>query len=263
MSVAGLSQRGTAGSYDVDLEEMLNDTSLPFSYLLEHDKQGNIRTDVYYQDFLNENQIRGYRRSRKENKEIVPINEASRRELLDGADYARKQRAKKLHTRYMGVSQHRGWITFQTNSQYTPGIKYTQYVKINDAKDMKYFKEFNKRDIIRLFLSGDLSVHCTCPDYKFRGFKYMGYQMGYGIFKEMRYPKIRNPHLEGTVCKHLICVLGVLTTNWMSIAKDMQKTKFFKRKYEDEEYMKELEDSKKAKGSGSKKMKSSGKRARS
>ena len=72
----------------------------------------------------------------------------------------------------------------------------------------------------------------------------MGTQMGYGIFRENRFPKIRNPKLEGTVCKHLLCVLSVLNTNWASIARDMKRSKFFKRKYEDDEYMKELENMK-------------------
>ena len=235
MSVRGLSKRGMSNFYNVDLEELVNDKSLPFSYLVEKDK------DSYYEDFLNESHARSWRIGHTNTeKEIEPINEATRKELISGADAARKARAKKLTVRYKGITNSRGWITFQTNSQYTPGKKYTQYIKLNEAKDMKYFKEFKKRDIIRLFLSGDLSVYCSCPDFKYRQ-KYMAYNLGYGIFKEMRYPKIRNPHLEGTVCKHLLAVLSVLNMNWTSIARDMQRSKFFKRKYEDKEYMEELE----------------------
>lgn len=245
MSVKGLSRRGTAICYDVDLGEMLSDTSsLSFSYLLSNNK------DVYYEDFLTESQVMNFYK-RKSDKSVIPINEATRKEILKEADYARKQRAKKLTTKYAGVTNANGWIKFVTNSQYTPGIKYTQYIKLAEAGDMKYFKEFNKKDIIRLFLSGDLKVHCTCPDFRYRQ-KYMAYNLGYGIFKETRFPKIRNPRLEGSVCKHLICVLSVVGTNWTSIAKDMKKTKFFKRKYEDEEYMKELDNKKKYKSSGKK-----------
>lgn len=241
MSVKGLYRKGTSNSYDIDLEELLeNQQDLPFSYLIGEDK------DRYFEDFVTESQAKAWRHKNSENKksEIVPINEASRLELIKGADIARKMRAKKLHTKYMGVTNARGWITFSTNSQYTPGKKYIQYIKLNEAKDMKHFKEFKKSEIIRLFLTGDLSVYCSCPDFKYRGFKYMGTQMGYGIFRENRFPKIRNPKLEGTVCKHLLCVLSVLNTNWASIARDMKRSKFFKRKYEDDEYMKELENMK-------------------
>ena len=229
MSIKGLYKTGTVNSYRVNLEEVLEDKSLPFSYLVDDNKER------YYQDFINKNSIRLWEK-KKETPNIIPINEATRSELLKGADKARVNRAKHLTCKYIGVTGARGWIKFQTNSQYTPSLKYTQYIKLNEAKDMKYFKEFNKRDVIRLFLSGDLSVWCSCPDFLYKGYKYMGKQMGYGIFRENRFPKIRNPKLEGTVCKHLIAVLTVLNNNWMSIAKDMQRSKFFKKRFE------ELED---------------------
>lgn len=236
MNVKGLYRRGMSNSYRINLEELLNDTkALPFSYLISENKER------YFEDFVNESQARNWKIKKSEkSKNIIPINEATRKELLDGADKARKARAKNLTTRYRGVTHARGWIAFETSSQYTPGKKYTQYIKLNEAKDMKYFKEFKKSDIIRLFLTGDLSVYCNCPDFKYFGFKYMGTQMGYSIFKENRFPKIRNPKLEGTVCKHLICVLSVLNNNWMSIAKDMKNSKFFKKNYEDEDYINDI-----------------------
>lgn len=229
MNVKGLYRRGMSNSYDIDLEELLENKALPFSYLLDEDKER------YYEDFTSKAQAINWKHKNlnKNKKEMIHINEATRKELLSGADIARKQRAKKLHTQYMGVTNKKGWITFRTNSQYTPSKKYTQYIKLNEAKDMRYFKEFKRRDIIRLFLNGDLSVYCSCKDFRYRGFKYMGTQLGYSIFKENRFPKIRNPKLEGTVCKHLICVLTVLNNNWMSIAKDMKKSEFFKKNYGD------------------------------
>lgn len=223
MSSESSFKRGTNNSFYVDLEGVIKDKMTPFSYMLDEDKKR------YYEDFLNESCIRAWKLRGREKSKYGPINEASRNELLSGADVARKQRSKHIYVRYMGVTGARGWIKFQSNSQYTPGRKYIQYIKMNDAKDMRYFKEFKKREIIRLFLSGDLSVYCSCPDFRYRQ-KYMAYNIGYGIFKELRYPKLRNPKLEGTVCKHLIAVLTVLNNNWMAIARDMKKTKFFKRK---------------------------------
>lgn len=69
----------------------------------------------------------------------------------------------------------------------------------------------------------------------------MAYNLGYGIQKETRFPKIRNPQLEGSVCKHLIVVLKVVQMNWSSIARDMSKSKFFRRKMDDAEYFNELD----------------------
>lgn len=198
--------------------------------------------DRYRYDFIAESNITRYlyKHNHRENTEYQIINEATYKELIKRSDIKRKERAKHLVTHYQGVASSKGWITFLTNSQYTPNIKYTQYIELKEASDMKYFKEFKKRDIIRLFMGGDIKVWCSCPDFKYR-YKYMAMHKGYGIFGENRFPKIRNPNLSGAVCKHLLCVFSVMGANWTSIARDMEKSKFFKKKYEDEEYMKKLE----------------------
>lgn len=224
--------------FQIDLEQLLQEDKLiqPF---LEKD------TSVYLEDFLTEGQIIAWRNRKQHAEEIVPINEMTRKEILNAVDRKRLDRAKnkqhRITVRYEGVTAQRGWIKFTTNSQYLPAIRYTQYIKLKEAKDMKYFKEFKQRDIIRLFMSGDLQVSCSCPDWRYR-MKYQAWQMGYGLFKENRFPKIANPSLEGSVCKHLICVLSVMGLNWTSIARDMSKSKFFKRKAELDEYDKEQEN---------------------
>ena len=203
---------GTKSSYKFNLDEVLDNSKLDF--LIESDKS------VYY---------------RNEDIPYGRINEDTSKEILKDADPKRKQRAKHIEVYYQNVTPARGWIKFKSTSQYTVGKYYTQYIKLKEAKDMKYFKEFSKRDIIRLFLSGDLQVYCDCKDFRYR-YKYLTYHKGFGLFKEMRYPKIRNPHLQGTVCKHLICVLTYMGMNSMRIYKDMVKSKFFKKKagFEDE-----------------------------
>ena len=202
----------TQNSYKFDLEELLNNTN--FDFLVGEDKE------LYFED-----------EDRPSSSKYVKIDEATGKEILRDADPARKKRSKFLSTYYQGVTNARGWIKFKTTSQYTKGKYYVQYIKLKEAKDMKYFKEFSKRDIIRLFLSGDLQVYCSCFDFRYR-YKYLTYHKKFGLFKELRYPKIRNPHLEGSVCKHLICVLTYLSGNTMRIYKDMTKSKFFKKKAE-------------------------------
>lgn len=223
-----ISRRGTVNSYyDVNLEDLLKDTNLPFSVLPKEEKE------IYYEDFDSVVEARKFRFDRDHKTgEMEPINEASKAELIKDAEKKRKERSTHLRVYYQGVMNTKGWIRFKTTSQYTPGKFYTQYIRLDESKNFKDFKEFKKRDIVRLFMFGDISVHCNCPDYKFRGYKYMGKQMGYGIFAENRFPKIRNPKLIGTVCKHLIAVLGVFGNNWSSIARDMIKTKYWKKRYE-------------------------------
>ncbi len=167
-----------------------------------------------------------------EYKYLHPVFEAGWRELRNDTEFKRLQRSKKLNTRYMGVMNTRGWITFQTKSQFVRGRNYSQFIKLLDMKDIDSVKDLKKREIMRLMLAGDLAVHCTCPDFKYRK-KYMAYQIGYGIYREDRFPKIRNPKLEGSVCKHLAVVLSAFMMNWTKIYRDMARTKYFQSRYDD------------------------------
>ena len=235
----------TQSSFSVDIDELLDSSSL--SFLIDK----SVKKDFYYNDYLTEYQVNEARKqfSISQVKEhIVPINEMTAKEIRRGADAARLARSKdkRIVCNFVGVTDARGWIKFLVSSQYTVGKKYTVYIKLKEASDMKYFKEFKKQEIIRLFLNGDLQVWCACPDFKYR-MKHQAWAMGYGLFKELRYPHIANPGLTGSVCKHCLACLRVLNMNWSGIGKKMINSKFFKRKYEDDEYMSELEKKMKAK----------------
>lgn len=167
------------------------------------------------------------------NKEVLnPVFEDTWKSLKSGMDKGRLGRSKQLKgSFYQGVLKTKGWIKFTTPSQYTNGKTYWQYIKLQDMKDLDAVKEFSKKDIMRLMLQGDISLYCSCPDFLYRGFKYIGHNTGYGIYRETRFPKIRNPNLEGTVCKHLGSVLQVYMMNWSKIYKDYTKTYYFRDRY--------------------------------
>lgn len=237
--------KGMVNSYNgdiiCDMEELLEgEKSLPVDFLVDYSNK-----EHYYEDFLHESSARQFDMNIRKKKPVkmVPINEMTQKEILRGADYKRRARAKKLTTKYIGVTPKKGWIKFMTYSQYLPGVKYIQYIELKEAKDIKYFKEFKKQDIIRLFMQGDIRIFCQCPDFRYR-FSYMTYQMGYGLKKENRFPKIVNPNLEGSCCKHLIVVLSSLMFNWSKIAKDMRKTKFFNINYSEDDYQEEIDKEK-------------------
>lgn len=75
------------------------------------------------------------------------------------------------------------------------------------------FKNLNINDIINninnfnyiksKILSSDILVDCSCPDFIFGGYKYIATLKKYSLEKETRKPQIRNPKLQGSVCKHL------------------------------------------------------------
>ncbi len=163
---------------------------------------------------------------------LHPVWEETWRQIRSGADRPRIGRSKKIKASYYrGILNTKGWIKFETHSQYIVGKMYTQYIKMLDIKDLEDMKEFTEKDIIRVMLQGDIKVYCSCKDFHYKGFKYMGHQMGWGIYREDRFPKIRNPKLEGTVCKHLLKVFEVYMLNWSKISKDMKKSKYFRKRW--------------------------------
>jgi hypothetical protein len=225
---------GIPNSYVVDLESLISNDK--YSFLLDN----SVKNEYYFNDYITESSVRkaikeySKKSKKKKKNKQVPINEMTAKELIAGADSARlhRSRDKRIICRFEKVMPVRGWIVFDVTSQYTPGKHYKVYVKMKEANDMKYFKEFKKHEIIRLFLKGDLRIECSCPDFRYR-YRYMAWQMGYGLYKELRYPHIVNPQLKGSVCKHCLAVLRVLQFNASSIAKAMKNSKYFKKRVED------------------------------
>ena len=68
-------------------------------------------------------------------------------------------------------------------------------------------------------MQGDIRCSCTCPSWIYSGSKYIGTQLGYAYGgKETRFPRIKNPQLKGSVCKHLYVVLKALPFQKFGIA---------------------------------------------
>lgn len=81
----------------------------------------------------------------------------------------------------------------------------------NRAKLVKDLKQY-----FRTVLSeGDVQVSCDCPAYLYWGYKYQAQQMDYNTRqgKDVPPPVVRNPGLQGSVCKHLATTLGYMATS--------------------------------------------------
>lgn len=84
---------------------------------------------------------------------------------------------------------------------------------------------------IALLRSCDVKVFCTCPDFNWSGMKYnlkhiydsylSGYESIEGVPSggEDIPPKVRDPHHQNRVCKHLLAAFNAVLTNWMTIIK--------------------------------------------
>ena len=72
----------------------------------------------------------------------------------------------------------------------------------------------------------------NCPAFLYWGFKYKAWKDGYGILKEKRRPVVRNPQLQGFVCKHIFNVLSVYPS-WSKQFAEKWKIWFKKQEKED------------------------------
>ena len=90
-------------------------------------------------------------------------------------------------------------------------------------------KKVNMAYLVNMaIMQGEIRCSCTCPAWIYSGAKYIGTQLGYAYGgKETRFPRIKNPQLKGSVCKHLYVTLKALPFQKFGIAS--QITSEFRR----------------------------------
>lgn len=119
--------------------------------------------------------------------------------------------------RYLGFSFRTKILWFNTG-------KYRQKISIPDLKIVSKMKG-DDTEKVGIAIEGDIQVHCTCPDFHYGGFKYMGTMLDYSRNKETRFPHIRNPKLNGSVCKHLTHLLQELPRFQDAIIRDIEQAR--------------------------------------
>lgn len=77
-----------------------------------------------------------------------------------------------------------------------------QKALVDDVRD--YFTDFID--------NGDIRVFCSCPDYLYAGYKYIGTEIDYNDKNrpELRFPKRNNKDARGVMCKHLRLLMNRL-----------------------------------------------------
>lgn len=128
-------------------------------------------------------------------------------------------------TDYKGIED--DVLTFESPSYTLPGVSYTQKVRLTTLNSLIQTQAGIKRpiDIVRLAVTSDIEVHCTDPSWLYYGFQHIGTREKYAIEPEPRSPRIRNPKMKGSVCKHLDNVLLVLPFWVPEITRDLQRQK--------------------------------------
>ena len=110
------------------------------------------------------------------------------------------------------------------------------YVALDSFFDMFEENETSEKKVNMAYLinlsimNGEIRCSCSCPAWIYSGSKYIGTQLGYAYGgKETRFPRIRNPKLKGSVCKHLFVILKALPFQKFGIAS--QVTSELKRQH--------------------------------
>ena len=105
---------------------------------------------------------------------------------------------------------------------------YSVYVALDSFWDMWDANETAEKKVNIAYLvnmaimQGDIRCSCSCPAWLYSGSKYIATQLGYAYGgTENRFPRIKNPQLKGSVCKHLFVVLKALPFQKFGIASQL------------------------------------------
>lgn len=158
---------------------------------------------------------------------ISILDEIFKSDIQRGADRKRKTRSQSVVVKYSGLVPRTKTILFRAKDTGGSGTMYEVRVKIpSHAEISRQRKDITIKEKVELAIeAGDIMVSCSCPDFLYGGFRYMGSQIGYAINKERRFPKRNNPKLKGSVCKHTLGVLAEIQKHVTKIAKDFHKTR--------------------------------------
>lgn len=154
-------------------------------------------------------------------------------DLLRGADTPRRNRSKTVIVRYKSVEQTDDTLMLHFDVRHKPengGTGRTHNVDVLLVSYPELKSDITMSDEERLkyaMVSGDVKVQCTCEDFTYKGFAYMGTELDYSLHDESRFPKFRNPNLEGSVCKHCLSTLGKLNLFYNKIISDVTRFKLF------------------------------------
>lgn len=104
------------------------------------------------------------------------------------------------------------------------GRTHTQRIQIPDFREIsRDHKGTTLKERIQLATeAGDIKVHCSCEDFKYKGYEWMADAGDYGMIKQSIAPNEKNPKLEGSVCKHLHYILENIDSYYSDIATELK-----------------------------------------
>lgn len=158
------------------------------------------------------------------------LDELTRKELVTDVDRRTKDKARLVgRATYLGITEDYTVFFRVPSVTAKPSTNYLVKIKLVEYPDIAEEKDLSVREKVRLAIAGDLKISCTCPAYLYFGYKYILTQLDTNeADKEHRFPKIKNPKLEGVMCKHCYSAINAFPLNWTRIASDIQRKRFLK-----------------------------------
>ena len=158
------------------------------------------------------------------------LDELTRKDLLAALDGKTKKRAKLIRGyRYIGVTEDFTVYIGVNSVTAKPPTVYTVKIKLLEYPDLLEEKDLSTRERVRLCMAGDMAISCSCPAFRYWGYEYIVSQLDSIVGAEQKiFPKVRNPKLEGVMCKHCYYAIKGFGTFWTRVAKDIDTGNFIK-----------------------------------
>lgn len=149
-------------------------------------------------------------------------------DLFRGADLARKKRARTVNINLIDQEWEDEAPVFKFRVRHPNEHGGSgRFHEVNMRLDS--FPEVVDDDIPEIdkikqsLVAGDVHTNCSCEDFLYKGFAYIGTQLDYSLTDEDRPPVIRNPKQEGTLCKHALSVIKKLNLFYRKMAKQLEQ----------------------------------------
>lgn len=156
----------------------------------------------------------------------MKLDELNRSDIITDLDKRTKMYSKYIkNIKYIGVTS--DYVIHVQVPSSTGSGTYLVKIKLSDYPSLEDDKDLTVEEKVRLSLDGDIKVSCECPAWSYWGYKYISTQLDTNQDEpESRFPIIRNPNLEGTVCKHIYIAIRGFGKGWKRIASDISNGRF-------------------------------------
>lgn len=156
------------------------------------------------------------------------LDELTRKELAADTDTVTRNRSKLIpYFKYAGITEDYTVLVHVRSVTANPPREYLVKIKLLEYPDIANDEDLTVQEKVRLAITGDVAISCSCPAFLYWGFDYIVSQLDSKAGPEQTiFPKVRNPKLLGCMCKHCYKAVNGFGTSWNRIASDIQNGRF-------------------------------------